>query len=103
MNFGTDYIAAVQEVRRARLAYRQSREALAGKDAPAFEKAMTETNRRLEKALALLRSAIQHWAGAVRDPSDLGALGVLNYFCYDYLKGVALDVYLESGTWSIRF
>ena len=103
LHFGTDYIAAVQEVRRARLSYLRSRKALAGKDAPAYEKAMNETNGRLEKSLALLKSAIQHWAGAVRDPSDLGALGALNTFCYDYLKGVALDVYLESGTWSIRF
>ena len=103
LHFGTDYIAAVQEVRRARLSYDRSRQAIDDKDAPGFERHITETNRRLEKALALLRSAIQHWAGAVRDPSDLGALGVLNYFCYDYLKGVALDVYLESGTWSIRF
>ena len=93
----------MQEVRRARLTYDRSRQAIDDKDAPGFERHITETNRRLEKALALLRSAIQHWAGAVRDPSDLGALGVLNYFCYDYLKGVALDVYLESGTWSIRF
>ncbi len=103
LNFGTDYIAAVQEVRRARLSYEQSRKALTDKDAPAFERNITETNRRLEKALALLRSAIEQWAAVVRDPSDLGALGALNYFCYDYLKGVALDVYLESGTWSVRF
>ncbi len=103
LNFGTDYIAAVQEVRRARRAYQKSRNARADKDAPSFEKNITETNRRLERALALLRSAIEHWAAVVRDPSDLGALGALNYFCYDYLKGVALDVYLESGTWSIRF
>ena len=101
--FGTDYIAAVQEVRRARLSYLRSRKALADKDAPAYEEAMNETNGRLEKSLALLKSAIRHWAGAVRDPSDLGALGALNHFCYDYLKGVALDVTLESGTWSIRF
>ena len=56
---------------------------------------MNETNSRLEKSLALLKSAIQHWAGAVRDPSDLGALGALN-FCYDYLKGVPW-----TSTWSL--
>ena len=103
LNFGTDYIAAVQEVRRARLSYNRSRQAIDDKDAPAFEKNITETNRRLQSALTLLGSAIEHWAGVVRDPSDLGALGALNYFCYDYLKGIALDVYLESGTWSVRF
>jgi hypothetical protein len=57
----------------------------------------------LERALGLLKSSIEHWAAVVRDPSDLGTLAVLNSYCYDYLKGVAYDVYLESQRWTINF
>ena len=103
LRFSTGYIDTVQRVRQARLSYEASQEAREAKDARGFERHIQAANRQLEQALASLRSAIQDWAGAVRDPSDLGALGVLNYFCYDCLKGVALDVYLESGTWSIHF
>ena len=69
---------------------------------PGFEKHIKETHQGLERALFRLRTAIEHWAAAVRDPSDLGALGVLNYFCYDYLKGITLDVYIQSERWSIE-
>jgi hypothetical protein len=103
LRFGKDYIEAVQEVRRARISYNRSKEAREKKDARGFEDHISDTNRRLEQAVELIKSATEHWAAVVRDPSDLGALGVLNYFCYEYLKGVALDVYLESGTWSIHF
>ena len=103
LKFGTNYIAAVQEVRRARLSYENSKQAKIDKKAREFEKSIEDTKQRLETALKLLKLSIEDWAVVVRDPSDLGALGVLNYFCYDYLKAVALDIALESGHWSIRF
>ena len=53
--------------------------------------------------MSLLEAAIEDWARVVRDPSDLGALAVLNCYAFDYLKGVAWDVYLESQRWSITF
>ena len=93
----------MQEVRRARLSYENSKQAKIDKKAREFEKSIEDTKQRLETALKLLKLSIEDWAVVVRDPSDLGALGVLNYFCYDYLKAVALDIALESGHWSIRF
>ena len=101
LRFGTDYIAVVQAVRRARVEYEASQKARADKDLRTFEKHIRRSHGILEGALAQLKTGIQHWADAARDPSDLGALGVLNYFCYDYLKGVALKMYLEMERWSI--
>ncbi len=103
LRFGTDYIAVVQAVRKARVKYEASQKARTDRDLRTYEKHIRESHGILEGALAQLKTGIQHWAGAVRDPSDLGALGVLNYFCYDYLKGVALNMYLEMERWSIQF
>ena len=103
LRFGVDYIEAVQTVRRARINYDISQQARTQKDARRFEKQIKKSHQELERALGLLRSGIGYWADAVRDPADLGALGVLNYFCYEYLKGVTLDIYLESEYWSIHF
>ncbi len=100
LRFGTDYIAVVQAVRKSRVEYEASQKARADKDLRAFERHI-RSHEMLEGALAQLKTGIQHWADAARDPSDLGALGVLNYFCYDYLKGVALNMYLEMERWSI--
>lgn len=100
--FSTGYIEAVQEVRRARQAYDRAQKARTARSVAEYDTAITETNQRLDKALGLLKAAIEAWAGVVRDPSDLGALAVLNSYCYDYLKGVAHDVYLESQIWSIH-
>ena len=103
VRFGVDYIEAVQTVRRARVEYDLSQQAFVEKDARSFEKRIRGAHGRLERAVELLGSGIRSWSGAVRDPSDLGALGVLNYFCRDYLKGVALDVYLEAENWRMKF
>ena len=96
-------IAAVQNVRRARQSYETAKQAWDDKDPLGFQRHMRESHQSLEQALDRLRSSIEHWASAVRDPSDLGALGVLNGFCYDYLKGIALDVYLQSERTSFIF
>ena len=55
------------------------------------------------EAPAMQRARHKTPADVVRDPSDLGALAVLNSYCYDYLKGIAHDVYLESQMWSIAY
>jgi len=101
LRFSIGYIDTVQEVRRARVAYELARKAHAAKDVSEYATRMEETNRLLENALAILKPAIESWAAVVRDPSDLGALAVLNSYCYDYLKGIAHDIYLESQIWSI--
>jgi hypothetical protein len=103
LQFSIDYIDAVQEIRRARVAYHDAQEAFKSKDGSAYFNAMEETNRRLDRALDLLKRAIGEWAAVVRDPSDAGALAALNVFGYDYLKGVAHNVYLESQQWDIHF
>ena len=90
-------------VRKARLEYEAAQKARTEKDLRTYEKHIRKSHGLLEGALAQLKTGIRHWAGTVRDPSDLGALGVLNYFCYDYLKGVALNMYLEMEHWSIQF
>lgn len=103
LKFSIDYIDAVQEVRRGRLTYNKAQEAFKNKDVLRYADVMQETNQRLERALDFLRNATQEWAAVVRDPSDAGALAALNVFCYDYLKGIAHNVYLESQLFSIRF
>jgi hypothetical protein len=101
--FSIDYIDAVQEVRRARVVYERAEDARKNHDVSAYSDAMEETNQRLDRALGLLKKAIGEWAEVVRDPSDMGALATLNAFGYDYLKGVAQDVYLQSQFWEIHF
>ena len=101
LRFGIGYIEAVQEVRRARLTYESARKAFEAKDSTGYGERMEETDRQLSEALALLKDAVANWAAEVRDPSDLGALAALNTFCWDYLKGVAHQVYLESQMWEM--
>jgi hypothetical protein len=103
LRFSAGYIDTVQEVRRARLSYEEAVKARQAKDVTGYAARMDETNRRLDHTLALSKEAIEQWAAVVRDPSDLGALAVLDSYCYDYLKGIAHDVYLESQMWSIYF
>jgi hypothetical protein len=91
----------VQQVRRARVTYESARKAFEAKDSTGYGERMEETDRQLSKALALLKDAVGNWAAEVRDPSDLGALAALNTFCWDYLKGVAHQVYLESQMWEM--
>jgi len=101
LRFAIGYIEAVQEVRRARLTYESARKAFEAKDSTGYGERMEETDRQLSEALALLKDAVGNWAAEVRDPSDLGALAALNTFCWDYLKGVAHQVYLESQMWEM--
>ncbi len=97
------YIGSVQQVRQARLAYLKAQRSREAKDPAGYEESIVESREGLQRALSLLEAAIEDWAKVVRDPSDLGALAVLNCYAYDYLKGVAWDVYLESQRWSITF
>ncbi len=103
LDFSIRYIEAVQEVRRASAVYGHARKAREAKDVPGYEKHIYEANRRLAAAIASLTLALESWAAVVKDPSDLGALALLNSYGLDYLKGVAHDVYLESQMWSIRY
>ena len=97
------YIGSVQQVRQARLAYLKAQRSREAKDPAGYEEGIVESREGLQRALSLLEAAIEDWARVVRDPSDLGALAVLNCYAFDYLKGVAWDVYLESQRWSITF
>ena len=103
VRFSIDYVQAVQDVRRARTVYEEAQLAFKEKNPTVYDQKMYVTHETLERALNLLKSSIEHWAAVVRDPSDLGALAVLNCYGYDYLKGVAYDIYLESQRRTINF
>jgi hypothetical protein len=103
LRFSVDYVQAVQDVRRARLSYDQAQQAFQNKDGADYAKHLDETLQILTRAGVLIKSATQHWASAVRDSSDLGALAVLNGYCVDYLRGLSYDIYLESQRWTINY